>query len=344
MRSRQYIFSAAVVALSVIAAAPDARAIALGADFSADYSFTDLGSVSGLPTNYGGLVFKNSDTNTLLIGGAANTASGGLYEVAVTRDGSGHITGLGTANLVATAPYNDGGFAYGPGGVLFSSRWPVNGLQQYLPGSTTPDKIIDLAPFGVASSNAAINFVPTGFGGAGQLKAVSYGGGQFYTLEIAPDGSGTYDVLSATLEATIGGGPEGFVYIDDVNAGFLADSLLVSEYAAGSVGAYEIDANGNPIVSTRRDFLTELTGAEGAVIDPVTGDFLFSTFGGGNRIVVVQGFVAPPQPPASVSEPGTLAAFGLGLMALGFLRNRRTRSQVGAELGTTPRFKWQSES
>ena len=36
-----------------------------------------------------------------------------------------------------------------------------------------------------------------------------------------------------------------------------------------------------------------MNGAEGAFIDPVTGDFLFSTFGGGDRVVSIQGFSAP---------------------------------------------------
>jgi hypothetical protein len=39
--------------------------------------------------------------------------------------------------------------------------------------------------------------------------------------------------------------------------------------------------------------VTGLTGAEGALIDPVTGDFLFSTFGGGNKIIRISGFVVP---------------------------------------------------
>ena len=45
------------------------------------------------------------------------------------------------------------------------------------------------------------------------------------------------------------------------------------------------------------NFITGLSGAEGAFIDPLTGDFLFSTFGG-NRVILVTGF--------AVSEPGTV--------------------------------------
>jgi hypothetical protein len=48
-----------------------------------------------------------------------------------------------------------------------------------------------------------------------------------------------------------------------------------------------------------------LSGAEGAVIDPLAGDFLFSTFGDGDRVVRVEGFAAPPQPPSGIAEPST---------------------------------------
>ena len=87
--------------------------------------------------------------------------------------------------------------------------------------------------------------------------------------------------------------------------------------------AYAVDANGDPILASRRIFLEGLTGAEGAVLDPVTGDFLFSTFGGGDRLVLVSGFSEPPPPP--VPEPGSAALAALGLGALAVLMRRRAR-------------------
>jgi hypothetical protein len=69
--------------------------------------------------------------------------------------------------------------------------------------------------------------------------------------------------------------------------------MLVSEWSDDEVAAYQLDANGNPVPATRVSFITGLYGAEGAAIDPLTGDFLFSTFGGGDRVIVVQGFAAP---------------------------------------------------
>ena len=304
--------------------------------FSASYTVADLCSVPGLPSNYGGLTFLDADT--LLIGGQANTAAGSLYTIDVTRDASNHVTGF-TGSVVrfggasgAVGEYNDGGVVFGPSGVLFTSRWPINGLGQTQPGSIDEDKIIDLTPLGVASSHAAINFVPSGFGGAGQAKLVSWSGGQWYSAGLAADGGGTFDLVGlaqvdldpvAAGIQNVPGGPEGFVYIAGGNAGFASASMLISEYSAGAVGAYELDANGNPLVSTRRSFLTGLTGAEGAVIDPVTGDFLFSTFGGGSRVVRVSGFIAPEPPVAVIPEPSTIALMLGGIAGLVAWRRRR---------------------
>jgi hypothetical protein len=309
-----------------------ANALTLGTDFSS-YTAVELGSITGLPTNYGGLTFKAGDINTIIIGGNANNATGRFYEVGVVRDGSGHITGFGApVQIGGLGEYNDGGIAYGPGGVLFTSRWPVNELGQTKPGSTDEDKIIDLAALGVANSHAALNFVPAGFAGAGDLKLVSWSGGQWYTASLTPDGSGTYDVAVTQVDLdpvaagvqNVPGGPEGFVFIDGANAGFGGiDSMLIAEWSVGNIGAYELDANGNPLVSTRRDFITGLSGAEGAVIDPLTGDFIFSTFGGGNHLVRVSGFIEPPPPPPPVPEPASLALLGIGLAGLGVIRRRK---------------------
>jgi hypothetical protein len=51
--------------------------------------------------------------------------------------------------------------------------------------------------------------------------------------------------------------------------------ILVSEYSSSTISTYEVDANGNPIASTCTPFITGLFGAEGAALDPLTGDVLF---------------------------------------------------------------------
>jgi hypothetical protein len=59
-------------------------------------------------------------------------------------------------------------------------------------------------------------------------------------------------------------------------------SMGISSYSTGKVVVLEVGSQGLPDIATARDMVVGLTGAEGALIDPVTGDFLFSTFGGGN--------------------------------------------------------------
>ena len=332
-RYLSYSATVATILFANLAFAPSANAITVAPAFASDYTATDLGSISGLPTPYGGLTLLAGNTDTLLIGGAANTAAGNLYTIGVTRDLIDlSITGFsGTPTPYgAVGEYNDGGVTYGPGGVLFTSQWPVNQLGQTKPGSVDEDRVDDLAALGIAQSHSAINFVPAGFAGAGKAKIVSWSGGQWYDLDLVPDGSGTFNPLSATqVDLDLGtaaidnlpGGPEGFVYIADENAGFSVDSMLVSDFSLNRVSAYELDGDGNPLISTRLDFLTDLNGAEGAFIDPLTGDFLFSTFRGSNQLVRVDGFIAPP---AVIPVPAAVWLFGTALVGfIGMSRRRK---------------------
>ena len=146
------------------------------------YSFVSLGSVPGVPTNYGGVAFRSLEPNTLYVMGGANGASGQLYKIGVTRDTNKHITGfVGTATVVATAANNDGGAQFGPNDVLFFTRYPNNELGQIKQGSSGTDKVIGLTALGVASSVGALSFVPAGYPGTGMLKIASYTTSTFYT-------------------------------------------------------------------------------------------------------------------------------------------------------------------
>ena len=306
-----------LLAASTLVLAPLANAQVIEPPYDAVYTLTDLGTVAQLPTPYGGLDFLPGNPNVIVIGGSANNAAGAMYSVGVVRNAQNHITGFsGAATLFSDGQFNDGGVVFGPGGVLFYARFPTNEAGQVKPGSTITDKIVDLTPLGIlgpvtsmstlkrfsapqgaASSVGALNFVPAGYPGAGQLKIVSYDTGNWYTCAYSADGSGTYNITSAVLNTNIDVGPEGFIYVPTGSPVFPANSMIVSEYGNDVVTTYQFDGSANPTPASRAVFVSGLTGAEGAVIDPLTGDFLFSTFGSVNHVIVVRGFAIPVTPP-----------------------------------------------
>ena len=91
-------------------------------------------------------------------------------------------------------------------------------------------------------------------------------------------------------------------------ATFAANSVLIVQYANGKVVTAPLDANGDPIIASMQDFIQGLNFAEGACIDPVTGDFLFSTFAGDTRVVGVTGFQAASTPTPTPTSPVTATA------------------------------------
>lgn len=295
--------------------------------FAPYYTVTDLGRAPGLLGSGGGLSFLNE--NTLLISDYTSQMFGSIHSIGVTRDPvTQHITGFdGSATLYANAPYLEN-LTVGPGGILFYTLYNLGegdgsgGVGQIKPGNTDFDKLTSYPSMGIVGSDAdpstrhqggGLQFVPDGFPGAGQLKISSYYPGVWHTVPYTSDGNGTYNLGPATGSIELGIRSEGFVYISGQNPGFEADSVLVSSYGHGTILAFEIDSNGDPILSTRRDFLT-LSDAMGATRDPVTGDMLFSSYGSQNRIVVVSSMVVP--------EPGTAALTLTTLVAWGIRRRR----------------------
>jgi aspartate 1-decarboxylase len=276
------------------------RNIQFGSTYGKYYLAYDLGTIPGVPGYYGGINLKLGDPDTLLIGGYADNVggTGGVYAASVTRDADGHITGFDkAATRIADAPGIDAGMVYTPDGVMLLTTWPNNQLLQLKPGSTSPDKVIALGNYNVASSSSGLAFVPSGFPGEGQLKLNSYSGSQFYTLNLSPDGLGTYSIDSVKLNTVLPGGVAGMDYIPLGSPEFDTPSLLVADYGEATVSAYEVDGQGNPIVSTRQLFMKNLVGANGAFIDPLTGDFLLATYRQTTSLKVVRGFAgsAPPE-------------------------------------------------
>ncbi|MCC6358629.1 MAG: hypothetical protein IT450_07795 [Phycisphaerales bacterium] len=314
-----------VAALSALAAAPAAAQV-LDPFYAPFYTLTSHGAVPGVPLPYGGLTFAADDGNILLIGGSANSTIADIYRIRISRDAESHMLGFDCGGSTFFADANgvtggiDGGLAYGPGDVLFYTTYSDNHLGQIRPGSTGPDRLIALSTVGVAPSTGTLQFVPAGIPGAGKLKVISWSASRWYSLVVTPDGAGTYDVApdSPPVDLFIGGGPEGLVFIEAGNPGFPVASVLVCEWSAGRVVSYEIDGNGDPIPATQRPFITGLSGAEGAAIDPVTGDFLFSTFGGGNQIIRVSGFTSIEPCTGDINLDGVVNLTDLALLLATF--------------------------
>lgn len=219
------------------------------------------------------------------------------------RDVDGHITGFGSPFGYPEAPYIDGGLAIGPGGVIFYSRYdpPNVGFGQILLSAPASDpilasKVVDLAPLGVNHSPGGLNFVPPGFPGEGSLKLTSYSDGDWYEIGLAPASDGTYDATSASLRADLPDGMESFVFVPPALPGFGTNhSVLINHYNDSSIATYELDGNGDPVLDTRRTFLTGIDGPDGAAFDPVSGDLIISDYSF-NRVYRISGFPAPPEP------------------------------------------------
>lgn len=299
----------ALFGLSVCLGAHQASAQTVTPEFSAfGYQVFDLGEVPGLPPPYGGLTILADDPNTLYIGGSANAPAGAIFTVQVTRDPvTGSVTGFaGTAAHYADAPNIDGGLSFTPEGTILFTRYTMNELGQILPDNTYLSQ--PLSPLGVASSVGSHAIVPADFPGAGNLIMCSYNGWTIHHVPYTVSGNGEYVLAAQTAQVSVSGtanGPEGIAYVPSGSPGFSVPSMVISSYSLGKVVAFEADPNGLPDPTTARDMLIGLNGAEGAAIDPLTGDFIFSTFnfGTGERVVSMRGFALPTSTDKVV--PGT---------------------------------------
>lgn len=274
--------------------------VVIAPEFAELYTTYELGPVPGIPpeARLGGCVISFDDPNTLLIAGFSEAANGQIYKIGVERGNCDHIVAFsGQATSIAATPYIDANLIYVKSGLLFYSEWPVNNLSQILPGQAAPARTTSLGPLGVANSIGGIGFVPPGFVDAGGLRLLSWSGGQWYHLDRQPDGE-LFTVSAPQQTATLPNGPGGFAYVPKGSPGFDLDHIIVSEWSTNTVGVYQADAQGDPAMATRKDFFTTFPRPWGAYFEPLTGDFMFLTWGAGvDRIYIVQGFKAPPPIP-----------------------------------------------
>jgi len=307
----------------------------IAADFASVYTAYDLGPIPPPegqtdPTALdplGGCTIARDDPNTLLFVGRSEWTEAALYSIHVTRDGCGHISGFeGRPQLRVALPYADVNLIYAPDGTLLISLLPVAGIAQLAPDFTLI-RTSDLNPLGVkgpfdwfssglaaGESPGGIAFVPPYLSAKGELRAVGYPSGNWFHLGTAQDASGL-SISSSQQVMTLQNWPGAIAYVPPGSPKFDKPAALVTEWNTGGwadftpqkndypvatdehVAAYQVDENGDPILSSRTPFFEFFYLPWGGYFEQVTGDFLFLSWGKHpDHVVAVRGFVAPPVP------------------------------------------------
>lgn len=300
--------------------------VTLNASFSSFYTLDSLTPPNDVTLSYGvgAIQFQTGSSNVLLQGGFADFGSGVIDAVSVHRDSSSHITGFSdSTSIFATAPDIDAGLAYGPGGDLFFTQYSDNTVGEIQPGGTSASYTASLP--GVPSSTGGLAFIPTGFGGAGNAAITSFNGDSICSASVTSNGSGGYNFGTCSDTVTFSSNPEGIAYVPAGTPGFAANSILINFYELGTLTAFNLDANGMPILATGVNVVTGLERPAGIAVDPVTGDILIDCFLAGQQWTELQVNSTAPEP-----GTGGIAVIGLASLFVGLIfyeRNSKRRKQ-----------------
>ncbi len=285
-------------------ATPAGPEVELAPPFDTLYTAYDLGVVPGVPDPLGGTAILAGHDDTLLVAGGSEDASGAIYSIGVTR-ACGHITGFtGTAVQVATTPYVDANLVYASSDLLLYSEWPEYTVSQLAGAAMAPNRSTDLRTLGMTSTDdsgpGGLGYVPPSIPGAAhQLRLVTWPMGRWFHVATSPDAN-LLAITGVTQTQTLPNNPGGFAYVPAGSPGFTAQSLIVAEWSQTDVtldrvAVYTVDDMGDPMVATRHEFFQKFPRPWGAYFEPVTGDYLFLSWGAGiDHVYIVQGFVPPP--------------------------------------------------
>jgi hypothetical protein len=272
----------------------DGDAERLAPEYAAAYELVDLGAIPVGPRDEfwpGDIAVPPDDPDRLLIADMVPTdRGGGVYSIDLVRGADQHIQGFtGQAELLFEAGY---AFAleHGPDDVLFvgysqnsPEGYTLDSIGVVLPGSEAIDSSILVSSF-VELEDVSDGDV-TGLAvepGSTQLKAAvinTVGDALFAdwcSLDLASDGSGGFGVAAGGVVRSLDQIPGGMAYVPPGSPLFAERSVLFSEYLNMAIVTYETDENGDPLVETRRLFLTGVNMPNGAAIDAPSGDFLFA--------------------------------------------------------------------
>ena len=227
-------------------------------------------------------VFRPGDPNTV----ATSSDGSGLIKknYAVLRDPAGAIIGFGDTGVTfATLTEGDPSnwVAFAPNGNLFyRGGFDDAVIGQVKPGSTTADSVIHLGDLGLPAafygSYGQTVVVPAGLPGAGRVKFLTGDTWHGSTLVLQPNGTYTFGPFtSSTVVLDEGDSGQSIVFVPAGYPGIAKASVLISDSSNSSgntIYAFELDASGDPVVTTRRTFMKGVSDL--CDVDPQTGDIL----------------------------------------------------------------------
>jgi hypothetical protein len=300
----------------------------LSKEFEKLYEVFDLGTIPGVgDARLGGCALKPGDDNKLLFVWDSERPTSAIAEIGIARDACGHITGfVGAPKALVTIPYADANIVVNADGNLMVSQFPSAKVSQVDTKSWTVTDSWSLTPTITPVSEpwdpsmespGGLNLVPSNISGVPTLRALTYPMGSWLKLGISnKPGDSRLFALDSVKKSSVAlpNAPGGFAYVPSGSPGFSKPAILVTEWLRGDpstftppltkyvpeteeIPAYELDAAGDPVVATRRVFFSAFYRPWGAYFEPVTGDYMFLSWGTSpDRIVQVRGF-AKPLPP-----------------------------------------------
>jgi hypothetical protein len=150
-------------------------------------------------------------------------------------------------------------------------------LAQLLPNASSPSVETNLSTSLASEGAGGLGFVPPGLSAAGQLRATTWPTPNWYHVPYSTNGNlFSFGTPTKTVTVTEGGG---FAYVPAGSPAFPNPALLMAEWSGAKVAAYDVDMQGDPIPSSRRDFFSMFPAPWGAYFDSETGDYIFLSWG-----------------------------------------------------------------